>query len=104
MTNVFSVSEEMGPEGAIMFFTSGSAATRYIRKFERDCGWQPGPLGYVTHDISDLVSPCHLSHDQLYRIWTIADRATKAGTTNNKDLAAVVAELAGIRCGEICLD
>ena len=54
--------------------------------------------------IHELTSPCYLSKKTCFQLYQNASEAIHENTTNNRTLAEVVMELAGLRCGEIELD
>ena len=111
MTNdVFFIAFSDGNATGMMFFQQrpdedpSKTAARYIKAFERGCGFEIGSIDYELNFLTELTSPCYLSKKTCFQLYQNASEALHENTTNNRTLAEVVMELAGLRCGEIELD
>ena len=103
---IFFVVWDEGAEVGMFFFQQeygidpSTTAARFIHAHERGSGFEIGGLDYDIYFLTDLVSPIIINKDKLFDLWAYASTAI----TNNPDLARIVAELAGLRCGKIELD
>lgn len=105
---LFVMSDDFGQDGGLFFFTAkteeAAEATvrRFVHKFERECGWEKDSINYDWYWLSSLTKPNYiLTKDDFHDIWATASTTVRAGTNNNDSLARLVAEIAGIKCGEI---